>query len=404
MKKISLACFGMLLCWQAEAQIYETNNVFVQTFVGSGFRGIVDGQGTQTMFGGPWAIVADSSSNIFVLDDDRVRKITPDGSVSSFVGGGRLSPPGYGTNVSLPPPNSLMIDRSNVMWATSRNDQKLLRIQSDGFVSITNLIVWGVLAGFCLDSRNNFYTSPFVDVHRWRIDGFREVFVGSGNQGSRDGNGIFTSFNAPTKFAADPFDNIYVWDSGNHLIRRIHQNRDVVTVAGKVGVSFDADGTRTNASFARVEAICTDEAGNLILACGSSIRKMTPTGTVTTIAGSFTETGDTDGPGFNARFSKASDVCVSRGAVFVADPGNHLIRKIAFNASVSPVSGANLQLDTYPGLQITGTVGRTYRIETSTDTTTWSEETRILLTSSPFLWIHTNAVRQKRFYRAFLLP
>jgi hypothetical protein len=82
MKRVSSLCplWFVLCCWQAEAQIYDTNNDVVQTFAGSGFSGYVDGQGTQTMFNAPMAIVADTSSNLFVLDcyNYRIRKIAPD--------------------------------------------------------------------------------------------------------------------------------------------------------------------------------------------------------------------------------------------------------------------------------------------------------------------------------------
>src|SRR6266705_2653926 len=75
---------------QSFAQNYDTNNPVVQTFVGSGFYGYLDGQGTQTMFNNPSAVVADSSSNLFVLDNSnyRIRKVTSDGTVSTFAGGG----------------------------------------------------------------------------------------------------------------------------------------------------------------------------------------------------------------------------------------------------------------------------------------------------------------------------
>src|SRR4026207_1584976 len=87
------------------AQNYDTNNPVVQTFVGSGFYGYLDGQGTQTMFNSPSAVVSDSSSNLFVLDNFnyRIRKVTPNGTVSTFAGGGGGTIPGYGTNISLSP-------------------------------------------------------------------------------------------------------------------------------------------------------------------------------------------------------------------------------------------------------------------------------------------------------------
>src|SRR5882757_5921615 len=116
LRLVSCLLAGLPLC--SLAQIYETNNVFVQIFAGSGFSGYVDGQGTQTMFNGPLAIAADTSSNLFVMDyyNVRIRKITPDGTVSTFAGGGPGSLPGYGTNVSLPSAITMTIDHSNTLY------------------------------------------------------------------------------------------------------------------------------------------------------------------------------------------------------------------------------------------------------------------------------------------------
>ena len=182
---------GLFVC-RAKAQIYDTNNVVVQTFAGSGFYGYLDGVGQQTMFYNPMALVSDSSGNLFVLDASnyRIRKITPDGTVSTFVGGGTSLLPGFGTNVNLAP------------------------------------------------------------------------YVG-------------------------------------HPIT---------------------------------------------------------------------------------------------------------IRSISSNPLIEPVLPANLQVSTYPGLQIIGTVGRTYQVQTSPDMNQWNTVATLLLTASPYLWIDQNPVNGNRFYRAFLLP
>ena len=113
------------------AQMYETNSVAVQTFAGSGFYGHHDGQGLFTMFNHPSAVVVDSSSNLFVLDSQnyRIRKITPSGTVTTFVGGGQASVPGYGTNVSLAYSSfsAMAIDRANTLWLGTGYGTSLLK-------------------------------------------------------------------------------------------------------------------------------------------------------------------------------------------------------------------------------------------------------------------------------------
>jgi sugar lactone lactonase YvrE len=409
MKAVSFLCplWFALCCWEAEAQIYDTNNEVVQTFAGSGFSGYLDGQGTLTMFNTPSQIIADSSGNLFVAENARIRKITTNAAVSTFVGGGAGSLPGYGTNIGLAFGgfNGMAFDRSNTLWLTSGSTSSLIRIGGDGYTSITNLPgIGSALNGICVDSGNNIYLSASYmnQIFRWRTNGTVEVFAGSGNSGSSDGNGLFTSFNLPCALAADAADNIYVWDLGNFLIRRINQNRDVVTIAGR-GYS-DSDGVGMNAAFSSISSMCVDNSGNLILACGSSIRKITARTNVVTMAGSSTQTGYTNGTGNLARFNSASGVCLSQGSIFVADTSNQRIRTITFNPAPQLVSGADLNLSMYPGLQIAGTVGRTYQIQSSPDMTNWTTRASLLLTSSPYLWFDQNAVSGNKFYRAFLLP
>jgi hypothetical protein len=114
--------------------------------------------------------------------------------------------------------------------------------------------------------------------------------------------------------------------------------------------------------------------------------------------------GYVNGPGNQARFYNASAGCFSQGMVFIADTGNNRIRSISFNQSSQVVPPARLQLNTYAGLQITGTVGRTYQIQSSADMNTWNSVGLTLLNSSPYLWIDQNPVAGNRFYRAVLLP
>src|ERR1035437_8789557 len=105
MKNKTLIVLGAIVVafgWHVGAQTYDTNNEVVQTFAGSGFSGYLDGVGQLTIFNNPNAIVADSHSNLFVWDSTnyRIRKIAPDGTVTTFAGGGSNAQ-GTGTNVNF---------------------------------------------------------------------------------------------------------------------------------------------------------------------------------------------------------------------------------------------------------------------------------------------------------------
>jgi hypothetical protein len=414
---ISIAITAMLLVWSAQAQIYDTNNVMVSTFAGYGIPAYVDGQGLLTAFNNPTQIVSDTSSNLYVWDNgnQRIRKITPDRTVSTYVGGGSYFE-GYGTNVSLSwgQVSAMAIDNANQLWLVMAysyygGNNYLLNIGTNGYVSIVNggLTNLTSSSGICFDSANNLYYSGGNRIYRYNPGtGNVQPFAGSGISGYFDGQGTFlTAFSNPTALACDQADNIYVWDSGNVRIRRVDQQQNVTTIAGNSGYYYSlADGVGTNATFSVINSMFFDHAGNLYMVCGSCVRKMDAQTNVTTLAGGFYSSGYMDGPGNIALFSSASGGCFSQGMVFVADSGNNRIRNITFNTPGQPVAPANLQLNTYPGVQITGSIGRTYQIQSSPDMNTWSPVATVLLNSSPYLWIDQNPVVGNKFYRAVLLP
>jgi hypothetical protein len=416
---ISIA-FAAMIHGLAQAQIiYDTNNVMVSTFAGFGLPTYIDGQGQFTAFSSPSQIVSDTAGNLYVWDSGnfRIRKITPSGMVSTFAGGGMYFE-GYGTNVSLAwsPVSALAIDHANKLWLVLVNgyggNTYLLSIGTNGYVAIENggLTNLGPTSGICFDSANNLYYSGGNRIYRYNPNsGTVQPFVGNGVAGNFDGQGpIFSAFSNPAALACDQADNIYVWDSGNATIRRVDPNQNVTTVAGNPNSYSMTDGIGTNATFysyGGITAMFSDHAGNLYFVNGSSVRKMDAQTSVTTLAGVFYGgSAFADGPGNLARFNNASGGCFSQGQVFVADTGNHRIRAIATNPQVQVVPPANLQLKTYPGLQITGTIGRTYQIQASPDMSTWNPVATVLLNASPYLWIDANPVSGNKFYRAVMLP
>lgn len=166
-----------------------------------------------------------------------------------------------------------------------------------------------------------------------------------GRPGSIDGTGGgigFPLFNQPTGLVVNKAGNLFVLDAGNQLIREVTPAGAVTTLAGKVGQNGSADATGIGASFNSPQGPAVDSAGNLYLADFNSatIRKMTPAGVVTTVAGTATLTGSADGTGAAARFLKPSGVAVDgAGNIFVADSGNHTIRKITSAGVVTTLAG-----------------------------------------------------------------
>jgi len=412
-KLLLLVAVASMLGWHARAQIYDTNREYVQTFVGSGEQGYVDGQGLLTKFSSPSQIVADTSSNLYVWDSGNrvIRKITPGGTVSTFAGGGS-DYEGYGTNVSFSyyAFGPMVMDRSNTIWVNAGTF--LLNIGTNSYVSIQNggsgLTNFSASSGICFDSANYLYYSGGNIIYRYNPStGISQPFAGNGTAGYVDGNGtVFPEFyfGSTPGLACDEANNIYVWDSGNGRIRRIDQSQNITTIAGKGSCCFNADGVGTNANFGGIAQMFGDNLGNVYFVSSESIRRMNAQTNVVTMAGAFANVGYTNGPGNVALFNYASGACLSQGMIFVADQNNEVIRDITFNPTPQVVPPANLQLSTYPGLQIAGAVGRTYQVQTSPDLSAWTTRATLLLTASPYLWIDQNPVSGSKFYRALLLP
>jgi hypothetical protein len=161
-------------------------------------------------------------------------------------------------------------------------------------------------------------------------------------RGNQDGLVSSAAFNYPREIAADSAGNIYVTDTGNHAIRKITPQGVVSTLAGSSGVSGSANGTGAAAQFNSPYGLAVNSAGEVFVADrgNHTIRKITPTGVVTTFAGAATVAGSTDGIGAAARFDRPSALAFDNsGNLFVAEFGNNVIRKILTDGTVSTYAG-----------------------------------------------------------------
>ncbi len=197
-------------------------------------------------------------------------------------------------------------------------------------------------SGYCLaddNGGNQFYLTNTLNVPRAGDCPLMVSTWAGSTSGSADGQGTSAQFNEPTSIVLAPDGGLYVADYSNNEIRKISPTGYVSTFAGSTTAGY-ADGQGTAATFDLPGGLAIDSAGNLYVAdqAYSLIRKITPSGNVTTIAG--WGYGYADGNGKNARFADPWDVAVDpNGNLYVADTYNEVIRKIDTSGNVTTFAG-----------------------------------------------------------------
>lgn len=315
----------------------------VSTFAGS-TDGFQDGEGVAAKFGGIASIETDAEGNVYVCDggNHRIRKITSSGLVSTLAGNGTMAyADGMGTLAAFTYPRGIEIDPAGNLYVADDGNSKIRKITPAGVVSF----IAGSTLGFN-DGPNasaKFYDPLGVVVNadgeifvadmannriRKIASGEVSTFAGSGAKTFADGQGIEASFSYPQDLAIDTEDNIYVADTENHRIRKITPSGLVSTLAGSTSGFADAQGE--NAKFNFPLGIAVDAEGNVYVADSGNnrIRKITPSGEVSTVAGN--SAGAKDGPIAIAQLSFPYDVAVTNtGIIYVADTENERVRRIA---------------------------------------------------------------------------
>lgn len=319
----------------------------VSTLAGNGSGGYLDGVGMGAQLYAPHDLDTDSSGNIYVADDanHRIRKISPAGVVTTLAGSGALSYlDGSGTAASFRRPISVALDAQSNVYVADFENNRIRKITPAGVVttvagsgSAASVDGVGTLASFAhpvslrFDTNGNLYVLDYSShsIRKMDLGGNVTTFAGSGSAGFMDGQGTYAGFAEPCGLTVDAQNNLYIADRANHAIRKVTPGGLVSTLAGNGGSGY-VDGLGTQAFFFRPDAIAIDSKGFLYIADSSNnvIRKITPGGLVTTLAGSGSA-GNQNGKGAVASFSTPSGVAVGPyNTLYVTDIGNNCVRKV----------------------------------------------------------------------------
>ena len=323
----------------------------VVTLAGTGAAGFVDGPGSTAQFSYPTSLTVDGAGNVFVADEGNnvVRKIAPDGAVMTFAGqpGVNAYQDGSGSAAIFSDLiKGIAADPLGNLFVSDSNNKRIRKITPAGAVTtFAGSWYWDIVngpidqaqfndtRGLAFDSKGNLYVTEVARhlVRKIGADGIVSTLAGDGSAGYVDCYpGSCARFNQPESIAVDSKDNLYVSESGNHMIRKITPAGAVSTFAGS-GLAGFQDGAANLARFNSPVGVVVDSNDNVYVADQNNrvIRRITQYGVVSTAVGRPNYKGNQNGLGTQASFGLPSGLAIDKNDnLYVVDYLNHNVRKL----------------------------------------------------------------------------
>jgi len=266
---------------------YTITDLNESVLAGATSSGYVDASGVNAKFYKPNGMVIDSHNNIFVADsrNNRIRKITPSGAVFTFAGSDYGFADGQGSAAKFKDPYDIVIDANDNLFVADNSNHSIRKITPDGTVS--TIIGDGTFSGgvyepyaIAIDSHGDLFVTSESMIYKITQNGTKTLLAGGGS-GYLDANGAAAMFNFPRGLVFDAADNLYVTDNVNYKIRKIAPNGDVTTFAGSTQGFLNGAGT--TAKFNNLNGIAIDAEGIFYAMDSNRVRKIKPDGFVSSI-------------------------------------------------------------------------------------------------------------------------
>jgi streptogramin lyase len=390
-------------------------NWVVTTLAGlAGNYGGADQTGVDARFRGPAGVAVDTNGNVYVADqvNATIRKVTSAEVVTTLAGlaGSVGNANGTGNAARFNNPTSVAVDSAGNVYVADFLNFAIRQVTPAGVVATLAGLVPSFPTGVAVDINGNVYVADAGDstILKRTPAGVVTTLAGlaGADPGSVDGTGSAARFNVPYGVAVDNAGNVYVTDIGNHNLRKVTPAGVVTTVAGLAGFAGSADGTGSTARFYAPRGVAVDSAGNVYVAdtFNNTIRKVMPVGTnwvVTTLAGKAGIYGSSDGTGSAVRFDSPTGVAVdSAGNIYVADFYLSTIRKGSPALAITS-SGPNFGFNAGQfGFDLSGPLGQLVVVEASTDLVRWLPLWTNTFAGSLHFSDPQSGVYSNRFYRA----